>query len=548
MADQPPPKPARIEIDPAAIPQPLKDANRWLCWQWELKKDWQKRDRKHYDKPPYIASTSGPQVHGSSTNSTAWRSFDEAYAAYASGRFDGLGFALGKDKDSDLHFSGMDLDECIVDGKVAPWAMYLAGRLDSYTEYSPSGLGLKVFTYGALPKGCDKKKDGRNIEFYDGGRYFTVTGQHYQKSHREIQERIEELAAINAEVYPKPQPVRRRMEDREVALSALAAISNKATDYEEWLRVGMALHSVDDGLLDAWDEWSRQCLDKYVPGACEKKWVSFKRGGIGIGSLIFWAKAEGWQDPRQSDGPVENNGQKSNGVAGHRRFDDLLLEDDVHMGDGLTEEDGAGPWHLIMQMGNPRRFLLRSPIWRDSPYLKNGYLVLTDKDIHSWPKIRQKALVQAGVYVKPDDSRNPVWDGIGGRHLLQYLIENAKHVEPSTDYDRILAAAEYILDRAERLTPLAEDAQATARPKDLLRLEDGTVLFKIRGLASSAAKDAPGITFDDLREAASEYGTEQRPRIGGKRRRYLAFTPAHVRRIEESITRRGPLLHEETTT
>lgn len=95
--------------------------------------------------------------------------------------------------------------------------------------------------------------------------------------------------------------------DIDWALSYLNALSpSRADDYSDWLAVGMALHSVDDSLLLEWDSWSRQS-SKYKPGDCDRKWKSFKRTGISIGSLAHMAKQDGWRSP------FEQKGQRSNG-------------------------------------------------------------------------------------------------------------------------------------------------------------------------------------------------------------------------------------------
>jgi hypothetical protein len=86
--------------------------------------------------------------------------------------------------------------------------------------------------------------------------------------------------------------------NEEWALSYLSALSlYRADDYDDWVAVGMALHSVSDLLLTNWDNWSRQS-SKYKPGECEKKWKSFKREGkVAIGTLAHMAKQDGWRSP-----------------------------------------------------------------------------------------------------------------------------------------------------------------------------------------------------------------------------------------------------------
>ena len=68
-----------------------------------------------------------------------------------------------------------------------------------------------------------------------------------------------------------------------------------ADDYDIWITVGQTLHSLDESLLDQWDEWSKQS-DKYREGECHKRWLSFSRdGGRGLGSLLHVAKEQGWE-------------------------------------------------------------------------------------------------------------------------------------------------------------------------------------------------------------------------------------------------------------
>jgi hypothetical protein len=78
---------------------------------------------------------------------------------------------------------------------------------------------------------------------------------------------------------------------------------SRADDYDQWLEVGMALHSVDDALLADWINWSSQS-SKFKPGDCEHKWRGFKSGGgITLGTLGQLAKQDGWRG-RQQQEPV----------------------------------------------------------------------------------------------------------------------------------------------------------------------------------------------------------------------------------------------------
>ncbi|MGB5768294.1 MAG: DUF3987 domain-containing protein, partial [Crocosphaera sp.] len=90
----------------------------------------------------------------------------------------------------------------------------------------------------------------------------------------------------------------RQWTELDFALSYLDALSSyRGDDYDDWLTVGMALHSVDDSLLNEWDKWSQQS-SKYKPGECEKKWKSFSpNGGVTLGTLAHLAKQDGWRFP-----------------------------------------------------------------------------------------------------------------------------------------------------------------------------------------------------------------------------------------------------------
>ncbi len=83
----------------------------------------------------------------------------------------------------------------------------------------------------------------------------------------------------------KPQEDTPTNADIQKALLLLEIIHPRfADDYNSWIKVGMALHTVSPSLLPAWDRWS-QLSPKYKRGECQYKWDSFKKWGITVRTL-----------------------------------------------------------------------------------------------------------------------------------------------------------------------------------------------------------------------------------------------------------------------
>jgi len=88
--------------------------------------------------------------------------------------------------------------------------------------------------------------------------------------------------------------------DMQLAQEAMWSLPPEACDdYDIWITIGQSLHSLDESLLDTWDEWSKQS-DKYRDGECHKRWLSFsKGGGRGMGSLMHIAKEHGFKPSQE---------------------------------------------------------------------------------------------------------------------------------------------------------------------------------------------------------------------------------------------------------
>lgn len=144
------------------IPDELKQLNNWCVWKFE------KRNGKR-TKIPFNAETG---EFAKSNDKSTWSSYETVVNAKG---VDGIGFFfeppyLGidiDDIDDDLHRfkQGDKLDNIVSEFNEA---------FKSYTEVSPSGNGLHIIVKGKIP-GTRRRKG--NIEMYDSGRFFTMTGK-----------------------------------------------------------------------------------------------------------------------------------------------------------------------------------------------------------------------------------------------------------------------------------------------------------------------------------------------------------------------------------
>jgi RecA-family ATPase len=78
----------------------------------------------------------------------------------------------------------------------------------------------------------------------------------------------------------------------------LPAIDPAALDYQQWVNVGFALKDGGFAAQD-WEDWSRRDFRRYHPGECLKKWATIRASGVTLGTLIQYARDQGWTPPRQ---------------------------------------------------------------------------------------------------------------------------------------------------------------------------------------------------------------------------------------------------------
>lgn len=75
-------------------------------------------------------------------------------------------------------------------------------------------------------------------------------------------------------------------------------------DYEVWVKVGMALkEAMDVDGFTVWSDWSKRST-KCVPHELLSKWNSFKREGVSLGTIFYYAKNNGYNKPEVVDTEV----------------------------------------------------------------------------------------------------------------------------------------------------------------------------------------------------------------------------------------------------
>ena len=180
----------------------------WVAWQTEA--------RGPTDRPTKVPYSPVGQGRAKANDPATWGTRDaatmRAVALAKPFNLGGVGLELCAIGDG-RSIGGVDLDTCRdpVTGVVAPWATAIIASLDSYTEVSPSGAGVKVFFLfstadhdlirRSLGKGAgDDLKFGSSwsrktggdhppaIELHTGNRYFAVTDQIVPDSTDELRE------------------------------------------------------------------------------------------------------------------------------------------------------------------------------------------------------------------------------------------------------------------------------------------------------------------------------------------------------------------------
>lgn len=180
------------------IPEELKEYDQWSLWKLEPRNE-------RLTKVPYTVDGHYAKVN----NPETWTSFDKALEAYQNnpGTYSGLGFVLTENDP----FTCIDFDH-VYNPITEEWNQQALGeikKLNSYTEFSPSGTGVHVFVIGKTTKPGTRRKqtDGTGREMYSDLHYMTVTGNHLPETPLEINEAQEVTNELYEKWFPEKMEV-----------------------------------------------------------------------------------------------------------------------------------------------------------------------------------------------------------------------------------------------------------------------------------------------------------------------------------------------------
>ena len=279
------------------FPPELADRPQWLCWRY-VQKDGQKKPSK---MPYYAAGGLRRGVQGSDEDRAQLVTYGAALDAAQRQGMDGVGFAFLPGDG----LIGIDLDGCTGNPEREARAQRIIDACASYTERSPSGNGYHIIVFGQTET---FKSNEIGVEVFCGSQFFTMTGQWVGEpvGVQQISDKtLETLRKTVRKASPPPAAPTAPADIPHSAKveSALAMISPDC-GYEDWIRVGMAIHAaLGDGALGVWDRWSSRGA-KYKGGKdIESHWKSFRAGGVGEGTLFKMAMDAGWMPPRPPGQP-----------------------------------------------------------------------------------------------------------------------------------------------------------------------------------------------------------------------------------------------------
>ena len=482
----------RSVVTPLYVPPELEKQDRWVNWRYE-------RDTK-------IPVDPSNGNNAASNQPATWGSLDAALTRYDRypRNVSGIGFnQYGSD------VAGGDFDHCVDDaGNVDPWAWRWVQRFNTYTEYSPSGHGIRLFGKGCKP---GKREKRGKVELYDGTstRYLTFTGAHVPGTPLDINDVTEPLAELYAETFgaeadaapptpPTPaQPV--NLDDAELLARAIAA-KNGGRFAALWSGDTSAHSSRSEadyalvGALLFWTAGDETRVDRLFrsSGLMREKWDA-RRGDRTYGEMTIAKCASGQTQFYTPPQPRPANVTAAGEVIAPPSVQDVWRILHAHIHHDGEHCDVCGKlvtWEretATTVSGGVRCFRCKRRGCMDWQTYRAKQLVV-QSDIHLWP----------AHYI----TKLPVadYDRMVDRGVLRDLVQWFAVLEQD---DVVLVASSEVIGslsiatRLDAIAPMMAEAWLSRKPGSRLRDPKKAARAKRETVACDSTKPAPVIAVVD---------------------------------------------------
>jgi putative DNA primase/helicase len=280
----------RANFKPRNIPADLKAVKGWLVWRAKAKVTQGK-----FDKVPFY--TSGQKrtgTQGSEEDKARLGTFEQAYQVFLEdARYAGVGLAMLPD----WGLAAFDGDKCVDEQGELDADVYDLTQ-GTYTEFSPSGKGIRAFFKGAYQT---TRKGSREI--YSAVQFVTVTGNALGDACelrevadvRVLLDKMFGKEVVKAPVSPPAVP-----QGGQLVVDLKSALECLDSDpYHEWISIGMALKTApiaEQTQSEIWHWWSARSL-KYDDQVCQEKWATLNPDKTSYKAIFSKAQEAGWVNP-----------------------------------------------------------------------------------------------------------------------------------------------------------------------------------------------------------------------------------------------------------
>ena len=256
-------------------PTVIRDLPGWVCWRFEDHPG----DKKPRKMPYYANGKRRSGEQGSPGDIEHLVTFEAARAAAVRRGYDGVGFATLEQ----WGVVAVDVDNCVTAGEIHPDIEPLI--FQTYSEFSPSGQGIRLFFRGNLGNGKDLTGP-YGLEFFSTKGYVTFTGNSLPGCEllgleNTVAATPPELLALHRARFQRPEPAGETTPAGLTEAQITQCLDALPADlhYQDWLMVGMAIHCETGGQgFELWEQWSEKSAKHGGRHYDQERWRSFGKG------------------------------------------------------------------------------------------------------------------------------------------------------------------------------------------------------------------------------------------------------------------------------